>query len=207
MNKKFILIILTLLLVVIVGIVVVIVNKTSNSTTTVMGEDKNNLMQEGGANKMLEESEKRTAKTTLREGESMQTEDSDKATRVITGGTKIKMTFGDKVIYGVLNDSKTAKALIAKLEEGPITQHESRYTHDFCGVTEDLPYNKDDEHYGWLNGDIDYATDAPYFTILFKDEDISEQYGFQVNIGAITSNISEIDSLSGSYDMVIELDK
>ena len=207
MNKKVILIILALVLAITVTIVVVIVNKTNNNTTTVMEENRNNMMREGETDKMLEENEKRTAKTTLREGESIQTEDSDKATRVITGGTKIKMTFGDKVIYGVLNDSQTAKALIEKLEEGPITQHESRYTHDFCGVTEDLPYNKDDEHYGWLNGDIDYATDAPYFTILFKDEDISEQYGYQVNIGAITSNISEIDSLSGSYDMVIELDK
>lgn len=61
-------------------------------------------------------------------------------------------------------------------------------------------------HYGWLNGDIDYAIDAPYYTILFKDEEISEQYGDQVNIGVITSPISEIDKLSGSFDVKIELD-
>ena len=41
-------------------------------------------------------------------------------------------------------DSETAQALIAKL---PYTQHMSRYSHDFCGVTEDLPYNADEEHY------------------------------------------------------------
>ena len=110
-------------------------------------------------------------------------------------GTKILLHFGDTVIPGVLNDSETAQALIAKL---PYTQHMSRYSHDFCGVTEDLPYNEEEEHYGWLNGDIDYATDAPYFTILFEDQDESEIYGSQVNIGVITCPLSEIAALNGS---------
>jgi hypothetical protein len=57
----------------------------------------------------------------------------------------------------------------------------------------------------WLNGDIDYAIDAPYFTILFEDEDDSEQYGDQVNIGVITTPLSEIAILEGSYDVRIEL--
>jgi heat shock protein HspQ len=120
------------------------------------------------------------------------------------GGTKILMHFGDTVIPGVLNDSETARALIAKL---PYTQHVSRYSHDFCGVTEDLPYSEDEEHYGWLNGDIDYATDAPYFTILFEDQDSSEQYGYQVNIGVITCPLQDIAALEGSYDVLIELDQ
>ena len=107
------------------------------------------------------------------------------------------------MIPGVLNDSETAQALIAKL---PYTQHMSRYSHDFCGVTEDLPYNEEEEHYGWLNGDIDYATDAPYFTILFEDQDASEIYGSQVNIGVITCPLADIAALNGSYDVLIELD-
>lgn len=60
-------------------------------------------------------------------------------------------------------------------------------------------------HYGWLNGDIDYAIDAPYFTILYKDQDISEQYGYQVNIGVLTSPLSEIANLGSSYDATVEL--
>jgi hypothetical protein len=112
--------------------------------------------------------------------------------------------FGDTVIPGVLNDSETAQALIARL---PYTQHMSRYSHDFCGVTEDLPYNEEEEHYGWLNGDIDYATDAPYFTILFEDQDESEIYGSQVNIGVITCPLADIAALNGSYDVLIELDE
>ena len=147
------------------------------------------------------ESGKRVAK----DGAQMQTDDPTMPTRLpLENGTKILLHFGDTVIPGVLNDSETAQALIAKL---PYTQHMSRYSHDFCGVTEDLPYNEEEEHYGWLNGDIDYATDAPYFTILFEDQDESEIYGSQVNIGVITCPLSDIAALNGSYDVLIELDE
>ena len=147
------------------------------------------------------ESGKRVAKDSAQ----MQTDDPTMPTRLPPeNGTKILLHFGDTVIPGVLNDSETAQALIAKL---PYTQHMSRYSHDFCGVTEDLPYNEEEEHYGWLNGDIDYATDAPYFTILFEDQDESEIYGSQVNIGVITCPLADIAALNGSYDVLIELDE
>jgi len=168
-----------------------------------------------GCNRDNSQAEAETGTTDLKEGQGeernrvakddadMQTDDPNMPTRIpMKGGTKINMYFGDKVIPGVLNDSDTAKALIEKL---PMTQHVSRYSHDFCGVTEDLPYKEEDVHYGWLNGDIDYATDAPYFTILFEDEDVSEQYGYQVNIGVITCPLEEIAALQGSYDLRIEL--
>ena len=118
-----------------------------------------------------------------KDGADMQTNDKTMPTRKpMEGGTKINMYFGDKVIPKV-----------------------HRYSHDFCGVTQELPYNKSEEHYGWLNGDIDYATDAPYFTILFEDEDVSEKYGNQVNIGVITCPLKEISSLEGDYEVRIEL--
>lgn len=143
--------------------------------------------------------EKRVAK----DNASMQTDDPSMPTRLpMENGTKIIIHFGDVEIPAVLNDSTTAKALIEKL---PYTQQVTRYSHDFCGVTEELPYNEDEVHYGWLNGDIDYAIDAPYFTILFEDEESSEQYGDQVNIGVITCPLEDIASLNGSYDVVIEL--
>ena len=150
-----------------------------------------------------EETENAPQKVVAKDGADMQTEDKSMPTRIpMEGGTKINMYFGDTLITGVLNDSETAKALIKKL---PMTQQVSRYSHDFCGVTEELPYNEDEVHYGWLNGDIDYAIDAPYFTILFEDEDTSEQYGDQVNIGVITCPLEEISKLEGSYDVRIEL--
>lgn len=113
------------------------------------------------------------------------------------------MHFGDTVIPGILNDSKTAQALIEML---PYTVHMSYYTHDFCGIMPDkLPYAEDEVHYGWLNGDIDYEVSAPYFTILFGNEKNSEVYGNQVNIGVIACELSKISELSGSYDVLIEL--
>ena len=133
----------------------------STETTGPAENDYSSQVQENSS--QLQEEKNKVAK----DGADMQTEDKSIATRLpMEGGTKINMYFGDTLITGVLNDSETAKALIEKL---PMTQHMSRYSHDFCGVTEELPYNEDDVHYGWLNGDIDYALDAPYFTILFED--------------------------------------
>lgn len=133
----------------------------------------------------------------------MQSENSKMPTRVIKNGTRIIMRFGSTVVPGILNDSETAKALIARL---PYTVRVSRYSHDFCGVMDDtLPYSERSVHSGWLNGDIDFARDANYFTVLFEDEKNSEQYGHQVNIGVIDCELSRISGLRGSYDVIIEL--
>jgi len=137
------------------------------------------------------------------DGAQTQTDDPDMSTRVIENGTPINMHFGKTVIPGVLNDSDTAKALIEKL---PYTVHMGSYSHDFCGVMpEELPYKEDEVHFGWLNGDIDYAIDAPYFTILHSDEESSGQYGSQVNIGVISCELAKIRNLRGDYDVRIEL--
>jgi hypothetical protein len=160
---------------------------------------------QSAADEVEQESIESDSKRVASDGADMQTEDKTMPTRKLPeNGTRIHMYFGDTVIPGVLNDSDTAKALIEQL---PVTVHMSRYSHDFCGSASDLdlPYNEDEVHFGWLNGDIDYAIDAPWFTILFEDEDVSEQYGYQVNIGVIDCPLSEISSLGGSYDVLIEL--
>lgn len=150
-----------------------------------------------------EQTENETNGLAASDGAEMQTEDPEMPTRVIEDGTKINMYFGDTVVPGILNDSETAQALIEML---PYTVHMNRYSHDFCGVMDNpLPYKEEDVHYGWLNGDIDFATDADYFTILFEDEESSEQYGYQVNIGVIDCPLENISKLTGSYDVRIEL--
>ncbi len=138
------------------------------------------------------------------EGAAVQRDDPSMPTRLpMQNGTRIIMRFGATAIPGVLNDSQTAKALVSKL---PYTVRMSRYSHDLCGVMPDaLPYDEKEVHYGWLNGDIDYAINAPYFTILFEDEEASEQYGHQVNIGVITCPLDAMRSLQGSFDVRIEL--
>ena len=142
-------------------------------------------------------------KRTAAEGAEMQTADPEMPTRIMENGTRIRMHFGDTVIPGILNDSETAQALIELL---PYTVHMTGYSHDFCGVMPDeLPYEEEDVHWGWLNGDIDYAVNAPYFTILHSDEEISEQYDFQVNIGVMDCELARLRDLDGSYDVLIEL--
>lgn len=67
---------------------------------------------------------------TVEKIQQMQLDDPSVPTRLQPeNGTKILMHFGDTVIPAVLNDSETARALIAKL---PYTQHMSRYAHDFA---------------------------------------------------------------------------
>lgn len=137
------------------------------------------------------------------EGAKMQTTNPKMATRVIEGGTKIRMHFGDTVIPATLNDSETAQALIKML---PYSVRLNRYSHDFCGVMQNpLPYKEENVHYGWLNGDIDFARDSDYFTILFEDEKESERFGHQINIGKIDCELSVISNLQGSFDVRIEL--
>ena len=125
------------------------------------------------------------------------------ATRVLDKGTKIKMYFGDTVIQATLNDSDTAQAFREML---PCTISLSNYGNDFCGVMETpLPYKEEDVHNGWLNGDIDFATDGNWFTILFGGEESSGSYGYQVNIGKIDCELEKISSLRGSHQVRIEL--
>lgn len=147
-----------------------------------------------------QQEEKRLA----RDGAVVQTEDPAFPTRVVENGTRIVMHFGDTEIPGILNDSTAAQELISML---PYTVRMNRYSHDYCGVMDDplSDYTEEDVHYGWLNGDIDFAEDGNYFTILFTDEEESTRYGSQVNIGVIDCELERIAALDGSYDVRIEL--
>lgn len=123
--------------------------------------------------------------------------------RVIKNGTAVTLTIGKTVIPATLNHSTSSKELISRL---PYTVHLNRYSHDYCGVMDDpLKYDKKDVHYGWLNGDIDFATDANYFTILFEEQDTSKQYGYQVNMGKVDGDLSVIKNLQGPINVRIAL--
>lgn len=122
-------------------------------------------------------------------------------TREIKNGTKINMHFGSKVIPGILNNSEPARELISRL---PLTIHASRYEFDVCGVMDEpLSFGNEDLVPGWKNGDIDFTTHGDYFTILFDNEE--NCYGEFVNLGIIECDPSTMDSLNGSFDILIEL--
>jgi hypothetical protein len=126
------------------------------------------------------------------------------ATRPLEKGTKIKLLVGETVIPAVLNDNKSSRALIAKL---PYTVRLQRYEHDYCGVMDaPLPYDGQDMRSGWLNGDISFAVNGNYFTILYKDEEISEQFDGIVNMGVLRAPLSVMDTLDRSISVRIELE-
>ena len=127
------------------------------------------------------------------------------ATRKLTQGTKVNLIVGKTIIPATLNDTKSAKELISRL---PYEVKLNKYSHDYCGVMEKpLSYDQADVHNGWQNGDIDFATDGNYFTILYKDEDISKQFGFQVNMGVINAPLAVMDTLPQDITLRIELAK
>lgn len=125
------------------------------------------------------------------------------STRTIENGTPITLTIGDTVIPATLNNSRSAKELISRL---PCTVSLHRYSHDYCGVMDNpLPYDEADVHNGWLNGDIDFARDGNYFTILFEDEENSQQYGHQITMGKIDGPLSAVKHLGRDIEVRIEL--
>lgn len=126
----------------------------------------------------------------------------DHSSRIIENGTKVNIIIGDTVIPATLNNGKTAKALLARL---PFSMKLHKYAHDYCGVMDDpLPYDEKDVHNGWLNGDIDFARDGNYFTILYEDEEKSKQYGHQINIGKIDGPLSVIKNMGQDIELRIE---
>lgn len=127
------------------------------------------------------------------------------ATRKIENGTPITLTIGDTIIPATLNNSRSAKELISRL---PYTVSLHRYSHDYCGVMDDpLSYDEADVHNGWMNGDIDFARDGNYFTILFEDEEKSQQYGHQITMGKIDGPLSAVKNLGRDIVVRIELAK
>lgn len=125
--------------------------------------------------------------------------------RIIENGTAITLTVGDVVMPATLNNSRSSQELIARL---PYTVKLHRYSHDYCGVMSNpLPYNEEDVHNGWMDGDIDFARDANYFTILFEDGANSQQYGHQITMGKLDGDLNVIKSLGRDIEILIELAK
>lgn len=125
-------------------------------------------------------------------------------TRVVENGTLVRLVVGETVIPAVLNDSTSSKALIARL---PYTVQLQRYPHDYCGVMDKpLPYDEQDLKSGWLNGDIAFAVSGNYFTILYRDEDISGQFDGIVNMGVLRAPLSVMDTLDETVSVRIELE-
>ena len=117
--------------------------------------------------------------------------------------TPITLTVGETRIPAVLNNGGAAKELIARL---PYTVRLQKYEHDYCGIMETpLPYRKEELQNGWKNGDISFAADGSYFAILYKDEEISQQFGNLLPLGKISEDPAVMDTLDAEILLTIEL--
>lgn len=117
--------------------------------------------------------------------------------------TEVILEAEDKEISAVLNDSRASKELIKRF---PYTIRLNRYEHDYCGVMDSpLPYNKEDLQNGWKNGDIAFAADGSYFAILYKDEEISQQFGNLVTLGKIKDSPLVMETLDHEISLEIKL--
>jgi len=120
-------------------------------------------------------------------------------------GQRIIMHFGNTDVYGELNDTETAKAFAEHL---PTTVHVNGTGIDFCGqMPFELPYDEEQVHHGWTNGDINYNPGGGWFAVLFDDEKNSMRYGDQVIMGRVDGSLEVLHRLSGPYDVTIELAK
>lgn len=119
-------------------------------------------------------------------------------------GTPIKLVVGETEISAVLNDSRSSRELVDRL---PLSLRLQKYDHDYCGMmAEPLPYDKTDLSNGWANGDISFDAGGNYFAILYKDEEISQQFGNLVTLGRITAPLSVMETLDQEITVRIELD-
>ena len=121
------------------------------------------------------------------------------------GWTEIALIAGDTTIPAVLNDSPASRDLIDRL---PYSVRLHRYEHDYCGIMDTpLSYKNEDLHNGWQNGDIAFAADGGYFAILYKDEEVSHQFGNLVTLGKINGAPSVMDTLKPEITLRIEIRK
>lgn len=114
-------------------------------------------------------------------------------------GTAVRLTVGTTVIRATLNDSETAKRLIARL---PLKISMVRSSVDYCGTIASLQYANADLHRGWKNGDVVYIPNGNWFSIFFGGE--NDRAPNFITVGRIDKeDLSLVAKLEGSIEMTI----
>lgn len=118
--------------------------------------------------------------------------------------TKIKITFGNKVVQGYLNNTITAKEFIRKL---PLRMQMTRYAdREYYGkVGEDLSVNPNSITNIFKSGDITYWIPGKSFALFINDED-NPYLSNLVVIGKITTDLNIFSDMGNSEYAYIELD-
>ena len=118
--------------------------------------------------------------------------------------TKIKITFGDKVVKGYLNNTITAKEFIRKL---PLRMQMTRYgDREYYGkVGEDLSVNQNSITNIFKRGDISYWIPGKSFALFINDE-ANPYLSNLVVIGKITTDLNVFSDMENLENAYIELD-
>lgn len=102
-----------------------------------------------------------------------------------------------------LNDTAAARAFAALL---PLRLRMSASAVGICGASPfALPADSALVHRGWANGDINYNPGGGWLAVFFDDEGNSGRYGDQLTIGRIEGPLAPLRTLTGTYDVLIEV--
>jgi hypothetical protein len=108
---------------------------------------------------------------------------------------------GDVVVRAPLNQTQAAHDLMNRLPLS-VSGHDSGV--DYCCGLKEGTFDEAEKQQGWTNGDVSVADG--WFAILHGGQGDSARYGDQVVMGRIEGeDLRRVQSLSGAYDLLVEL--
>lgn len=114
--------------------------------------------------------------------------------------TEIKLTFDDKIVFAVMDNSETTQAFLERL---PLTLSMNRYgEREYYAAIAELPENGQDIP-DFENGDITYYTAGKSLAVFFGNEENSSQ-GDLIRMGKITSDLSAFETMEENVSVKIE---
>lgn len=114
--------------------------------------------------------------------------------------TEIKLTFGDEIVFAVMDDSETTQEFLERL---PLTLSMNRYgEREYYASIAELPENGQDIP-DFENGDITYYTAGKSLAIFFGNEENSSQ-GDLIRMGKIISDLGVFDTMEENVSVKIE---
>lgn len=115
--------------------------------------------------------------------------------------TEIKLTFGNEIVFAMLDNSETTKAFLELL---PLTLSMNRYgDREYYAPISELPENGEDIS-DFENGDITYFASGKSLAVFFGNEGNSSQSGL-IRMGRITSDLSVFDAMEDKVAVTVEI--
>ena len=115
--------------------------------------------------------------------------------------TEIKLTFGNEIVFAMMDNSETTKAFLELL---PLTLSMNRYgDREYYAPVSELPENGEDIP-DFENGDITYFVSGKSLAIFFGNEGNSSQGGL-IRMGKIASDLSVFETMEDNVSVTVEI--